>query len=256
MISHAIDAERIKLLSTRSPYWCVGIVVVLGILISILIGVLSSSTATSDASDLRDPSFFAIGVSQIGVLVLMIMAVLAVTSEFRFGTIRTTFQAIPRREMVLGAKAIVYGGLAGVVTLILSVVTIVLGTSLAGDAGSSIDLGGGDAVRQYWGIPVYAILCVLIGLGVGALVRQTAGAIVILLIWSLAIETILSSIPKVKAVAPYLPFNNSAHFLSGDTTNTGGIDYPWGPYGSLLYFALWAIVIFAAGIAVTQRRDA
>ncbi|MGZ8178363.1 ABC transporter permease [Williamsia sp. SKLECPSW1] len=254
MISHAIDAERIKLLSTRSPYWCVGIVVVLGILISILIGVLSGSTSES-SSDLRDPSFFAIGVSQIGVIVLMIMAVLAVTSEFRFGTIRTTFQAIPRREVVMGAKAIVYGGLSAVVTLVLGIVTIVLGTALAGDAGSSIDLGGSVAIRQYWGIPVYTLLCVLIGLGVGALVRQSAGAIVILLIWSLALEGILSAIPKVSAIGPYLPFNNGAHFLSGDTTD-GGIDYPWGPYGSLLYFALWAIVIFVGGVVSTQRRDA
>lgn len=254
MISHAIDAERIKLLSTRSPYWCVGIVVVLGVLISILIGVLSGST-TSDSSDLRDPSFFAIGVSQIGVIVLMIMAVLAVTSEFRFGTIRTTFQAIPRREVVLGAKALVYGGLAGAVTLVLAVVTIVLGKILAGDAGSGISLGGSEAVRQYWGIPVYAVLCVLIGLGVGALVRQSAGAIVILLIWSLALEGIISAIPKVSAVAPYLPFNNASHFVSESATGDS-IDFPWGPYGSLLYFALWAIAIFAAGVAVTQRRDA
>ncbi|GAA2056422.1 ABC transporter permease [Williamsia deligens] len=255
MISHAIDAERIKLLSTRSPYWCVGIVVVLGILISVLIGVLSASTSTSDTSDLRDPSFFAIGVSQIGVIVLMIMAVLAVTSEFRFGTIRTTFQAIPRREVVLGAKAIVYGGLSGVVTLVLAVVAIVLGKALAGDAGSSIDLTGSEAVRQYWGIPVYAVLCVLIGLGIGALVRQSAGAIVILLIWSLALEGIIGAIPKVSAIGPYLPFNNATHFISESAVGDS-IDFPWGPYGSLLYFAVWAIAIFAGGVVVTMRRDA
>jgi ABC-2 type transport system permease protein len=255
MIGHAIDAERIKLLSTRSPYWCVGIVVVLGILLSVLIGVIAGTDA-SGGSDFRDPSAFSIGVSQIGVIVLMIMAVLAVTSEFRFGTIRTTFQALPRREVVLGAKAIVYGGLAGVVTLVLGIVTIVLGTSLAGDAGSAIDLAGSEAIRQYWGIPVYAILCVLIGLGIGALVRQSAGAIVILLIWSLALEGIIGIIPKVgPAVSPYLPFNNGAHFISESAVGDS-IDYPWGPYGSLLYFALWAVAIFGAGIAVTQRRDA
>jgi ABC-2 type transport system permease protein len=254
MITHAIDAERIKLLSTRSPYWCVGIVVVLGILISILIGVLSSSTSEG-SSDLRDPSFFAVGVSQIGVIVLMIMAVLAVTSEFRFGTIRTTFQAIPRREVVLGAKAIVYGGVTFGVTLVLAIVTIVLGKVLSGDAGAAIELGGSEAIRQYWGIPVYAVLCVLIGLGIGALIRQSAGAIVVLLIWSLALEGILGAIPKVSAISPYLPFNNATHFLSGDSINSS-IDYPWGPYGSLVYFAVWAIAIFGAGVFVTRQRDA
>ncbi|WP_328859270.1 ABC transporter permease [Williamsia herbipolensis] len=256
-MTNAINAERIKLLSTKSPYWCVGIVVVLGILIAVLVGFADSSLSASEPL-LGAPGYL-IGVTQFGVLVLMIMAVLAVTSEYRFGTIRTTFQAIPARSSVMYAKAVVYGGVSFVVTLVLAFVAVPLGKALAGDRSSQVDLLGGDAVRQYWGVPVYMALCVLIGLGVGAIVRQSAGAIVIVLIWPLALELILSSIPKVKVVAPYLPFNNASRFLAGgsDVNNSGGsIDYPWNDYGSLIYFAVWAIGLFAVGIVLTNRRDA
>lgn len=257
MLTNAINAERIKLLSTKSPYWCVALVALFGILFSVLFGLVAASTSTDstgDTDEFVNASGLAIGVSQIGVIVLMIMAVLAVTSEFRFGTIRTTFQAIPRREMVLGAKAVVYGGLTAVVTLVVGVVAIVLGKALSGDRSSDIDLAGSEAIRQYWGIPVYAVLSVLIGLGIGALIRQTAGAIVILLIWSLALEGIVGIIPKVgDKISPYLPFNNATHFITPDASN---IDYPWNAYGSIAYFAVWAVVIFGAGVIVTRKRDA
>ncbi len=256
MLTNAINAERIKLLSTKSPYWCVALVTISGLLFSILIGLVAASTSAddTDGDDFISASGLAIGVTQIGVIILMIMAVLAVTSEFRFGTIRTTFQAIPHREVVLGAKAIVYGGVTAVVTFVVGVVAIVLGKSLAGDRSSDIALGGAEAIRQYWGIPVYAVLSVLIGLGIGALIRQTAGAIVILLIWSLALEGIVGIIPTVgDEVSPYLPFNNATHFITPDASD---VDFPWNAYGSIVYFAVWALVIFGAGVFAATKRDA
>ncbi|MBT0567040.1 ABC transporter permease [Williamsia sp. CHRR-6] len=252
-MTHALNAERIKLLSTRSPYWCVALVIVFGLLFSLLISLTSNANGNSSDGTIVSAGDLSGGVTNFGIIVLMIMAVLAITSEFRFGTIRTTFQAVPRREVVMGAKATVYGGLGFVVTLILGVLTIVVGKLLSGDAGSAIDLTGSTATRLYWGIPVYALLCVMIGLGVGALIRQTAGAIVALMLWSLVVESLLSAIPKVRESAPYLPFNNASHFLDQRGFE---IDYPWGPYVSLLYFAAWALAIFGLGVWAVRRRDA
>ena len=247
MMVNALNAERIKLLSTKSPYWCVAIVALLAILFSVLIGAFASG----DDSENIYASDYTTGVSQIGVIVLMIMAVLVVTSEFRFGTIRTTYQAIPRREVVLGAKAVIYGGLSVIVTLVLGIVALLLGKALSGN---NMNLVGSDAIRQYWGIPVYTLLCILIGLGIGAIVRQTAGAIVVLLIWTLALEGIIGIIPKFgDAVSPYLPFNNAARFLTERDTS---IDFPWNAYGSIAYFAVISLIIFGIGVLVTNRRDA
>ncbi|NED60799.1 ABC transporter permease, partial [Streptomyces sp. SID10244] len=174
-----MNAERIKLTSTRSPYWCIAVVVVLAVAVAALTG--ATSTAPLGPSPGESAWTALIGLNAFGVLVLMIMAVLAVTSEYRFGTIRTTFQAIPKRSTVLLAKAGVFGALAVAVTLVLAVVGIFLVRGLAGSS-SGIELGDPGVVRQIWGTPVIAALYVLIGLGVGAIVRHTAGAIVIVLI--------------------------------------------------------------------------
>ncbi|MGK2319376.1 ABC transporter permease [Gordonia rhizosphera NBRC 16068] len=246
----AMNAERIKLMSTRSPYWCVAIVVVLALGVALVIGSVTGPIATSPGEAAWSAL---VGINAFGVLVLMIMAVLAVTSEYRFGTIRTTFQAVPNRSTVLAAKAAVFGGLAFAVTLILSLVALAV-VRLMGGAGTGIDLTDPGVWRQIWGTPVLAVLYVVIGLGVGAIVRHTAGAIVIVLIWNLAVESILSILPKVGPhVAPFLPFANGSRFLN-DTT--GVASYHWNAYGSLVYFALFAAAILGFGIVVTERRDA
>ncbi|WAC57275.1 ABC transporter permease [Gordonia sp. SL306] len=247
----AMNAERIKLTSTRSPYWCIAVVVVLAVAVAGLTG--ATSTAPLGPSPGESAWTALIGLNAFGVLVLMIMAVLAVTSEYRFGTIRTTFQAIPKRSTVLLAKAGVFGALAVAVTLVLAVVGIFLVRGLAGSS-SGIELGDPGVVRQIWGTPVIAALYVLIGLGVGAIVRHTAGAIVIVLIWNLALESILSILPKVgEHIAPFLPFANGSRFLN---EGAGDTQYHWNVYGSLIYFAVFAVIVFVIGIVMTERRDA
>ncbi len=248
MLANTIAAERIKLVTTRSPYWCVAIVVALGIGLAILLGWATSTDSSSSDVNVSD---FVVGTTGFGIVVLMIMAVLAVTSEFRFGTIRTTFQAVPARYNVLLAKAVVYGGLSATITFVLTLISLPIGKAMSG---SDVDLLGSHAVRLYWGVPVYTFLAVLIGLGVGALIRQTAGAIVILLVWSLVLENVLSAIPKVSDVAgPLMPFLNANHFIDGRDV---GFDWYWNEYGSLLYFIVITGIIFGAAIFVTDRRDA
>ncbi|MEE3851491.1 ABC transporter permease [Gordonia sp. LSe1-13] len=246
-----MDAERIKLTSTRSPYWCVAIVAILAVGLALVTALSTSGSLGPTPGQAAWTAL--VGLNSFGVLVLMIMAVLAVTSEYRFGTIRTTFQAVPTRSRVLIAKAAVFGLLAFLVTLVLAVVGVVLSRA-AGGAATGIDLGDSVVLRQLWGTPLLALFYVLIGLGVGAIVRHTAGAIVIVLIWNLAIEGILSILPRVgDAIAPFLPFANGSRFLNPEL---GGVDYLWNAYGSLIYFAVFAIVLFALGIVVTDRRDA
>ncbi|PXW29035.1 UNVERIFIED_CONTAM: ABC-2 type transport system permease protein [Williamsia faeni] len=248
MLAHAIAAERIKLLTTKSAYWCSGIVVLLSLGHAILLA--WATTSDSGSSSNTSESDFLVGTTAFGVTVLMIMAVLAVTSEFRFGTIRTSFQAIPQRSNVMFAKAAVYGGLSALLTFVLTVIALPLAKSISGN---DLPLLGSDALRLYWGVPLYTFLSVLVGLGLGALIRQTAGAIVILLLWSLVLEGVLSVIPKVgDAVGPFLPFLNGSHFIDGGDM---GIDWHWNEYGSLIYYVVFAAVVFGAGVMVTDRRD-
>lgn len=245
----AIDAERIKLTSTRSPYWCLAMVVVFGIGVAALLGWLLSGGYADPASvDTRTIDYL-VGVNQFGVAIFAIMAVLGVTTEYRFGTIRTTFAATPRRPLVILAKTVVFGGLTFVVAAVVGLLGVVLGQALTGNG---IALGGPDTVRQLWGTPVFAMLCALIGLAVGALVRHSAGAVAIVLGWMFAFERILSVLPRIgENIAPFLPFLNGWNFLSG-----GNDTFHWNALGSLVYFAAFTVILLSIAIIVTNARDA
>lgn len=251
-----LRAERIKLASIRSPYWCMALVIVLSIGITGLFAALASSiddsseatrTTEVDGSSL---TVVLIGLNSFAVIVLMIMAVLGITSEYRFSTIRSTFLAVPKRTSALLAKAAIYVSLSVITMLVLTVICLALLIVGVGGFG----FGDSAVIRQIWGVPVYTALCVLLSLGVGTLLRQTAGAISLVLVWMLVIETILSAVPKVKDwIGPFLPFANGSRFLSGASP---GDNYHWNSSISLVYFAVWAIAIFAAGVWVANQRDA
>lgn len=253
MWAGALRAEWIKLTSTRAPFWCLGVVILLGLGLSLLITIATrgGTGGGPDAVAGLGAADYLTGVNFFGVVVLMIMAVLAITTEYRFGTIRASFLAVPRRPLVLCAKAVIYGVLTVVVVALLSTASLLLVLAVS-DGASGLRLDSELTLRQIWGTPIWAALCVLVGLGVGALIRHTAGAISIVLVWMLVVENILGALPVIgRRVGPFLPFQNGSRFLSGDVG-----DYHWNSWVSLGYFALFSALIFVAGIMVMNSRDA
>ncbi|UEA61330.1 ABC transporter permease [Gordonia otitidis] len=261
----AVRAEQIKLTSTRAPWWCTATVVVLGLGIAALIAVVTRgvgagpdqpSDVGADASSVDQTgaaSVYLIGVNFFGVVILMIMAVLGVTTEFRYGTIRTSFLGIPRRWNVLCAKALVYVALTFVIVLPLTLCSVLVVIALS-DGSSGLDLGSEHVIRQIWGTAVWASLCVVVGIGVGAIVRQTAGAVSVVLVWMLVIENVAAALPVVgRRIGPFLPFRNGSRFLDGDFPGDG---YHWNSWVSLVYFAVFAAIVFAIGLLVVNGRDA
>ncbi len=104
-----LAVERIKLFSTRSPWWCIA----LASLIMIGLGALFSALAGGQDFPMS------VGTTQIGygfaLNVILVMAAIAVTTEYRFSTIRATFMAVPNRTSVLLAKAGVVAVVSGLV---------------------------------------------------------------------------------------------------------------------------------------------
>ncbi|MGC0365611.1 ABC-2 type transport system permease protein [Rhodococcus sp. 27YEA15] len=264
-----LSAERIKITTTKSPLWCTVIIIVLALGLAAVVGLSSKSSLTRYNNDIAagsKPDFTptlptlsdaASGISGFGILVLMIMAALAVTSEYRFGIIRTTFQAVPNRGSVLAAKALLIGVFGAVLTLVLTFGAYALTKATAGDAGTALSLSTSSDWRAVYGVPIYALLCVILAVGVGALLRQSAGAIALLLLWPLLIENLFNLFGSVgEKIMPFLPFMNANHFLSDSPTTSSSVNFHWGPWGSLIYFAVFVLVIFGASVAVVNRRDA
>src|SRR5947207_14593676 len=105
-----LAVERIKLFTTRSPLWCTIIALFTTIGFAALVSGLHTSKPVTIASTQYGYTF--------GLVVVMVMAALAITTEYRFGTIRATFRAVPNRNSVLLAKTGVVALFAGVIGLI------------------------------------------------------------------------------------------------------------------------------------------
>jgi ABC-2 type transport system permease protein len=248
-----LDAERIKLATTRSPLWTA--VAVAGL--SLGLAAIQGSVAYGAAP--LPPEKPAIGVAVFGVPVLMVLAAMTVTGEYRSGTIRTTFMATPNRSLVLIAKAVVAAVFSGVLTALMAIGAVLVGRMAAPPmvgVESHLSLAAAETWRTVGAIALYGVLTAVLGVGVGALLRHSAGAVAVLLMVPLVVEPILGNLPNIGSeVGPYLPFGNAFLFTRVQWLYPV-YDMPWGEVGSLLYFAAVVAVVFVAAIVVVNRRDA
>jgi len=244
-----LNAERIKLSTTRSSVWIAVIVAVLSLLLTAMQGAL--------AQDLVQPQRAVLGMTAFGVPVLMVLASMTVTAEYRSGMIRTTFIAAPNRTLVLICKALVVAVFSALFTGVVVVASLMVARMFAISSlapGLSLALPG--AWRLTGAIALYAALAAILGVGVGALLRAGPGAVAALLLWPLVVEPVLANLPDIgPRVGPYLPFANI--FIFTDVQWLYPVyAMPWGPLGSLVYFAVVVAVVFGAAIAVLNARDA
>ncbi|WP_236950002.1 ABC transporter permease [Mycobacterium sp. MS1601] len=248
-VMSALAAERIKLVSTRAPWLAVTTAAALSMALAALQS-WGSGMATMTSEDAAD------GVAMIGVPILMVVASMTITSEFRTQMIRTTFLVVPNRYLVLGAKAVVSAVVAALAAAIMVLASVVV-AGLAAPPLSSDALSLADP--RPWlvagAFSVYAAVAAVFGVGVGALIRAAPGTVVLLLLWPLVIETMLAVLPDVGAqVGPFLPFVNGVAFTGVEPLHLG-FDLRWGELGGLLYFTAVTAVVFAAASVVVNRRD-
>jgi ABC-2 type transport system permease protein len=250
-----IAVERIKLFSTRSPWWCMIVAAAL------TIGFAALTTAFIKAPDEQQATIFITQPgAQLSQMVMMVMAALAVTTEYRFGTIRTSFQAVPQRAALLLGKTAVVAFLAGVVGLIASFGGWAIGNLFVTSDALAIDTAAEWRLLAGQGL-VFALSAV-IAVAVGILIRQSAGAIAILILWPLLVENLFNLIPKVgDDLSRWSPFSNASSFLNqGQDFGLAGTNnpsnYALGPWWALLYFAGWAAALLALALFSASKRDA
>jgi ABC-2 type transport system permease protein len=253
-----LAVERIKLFSTRSPWWC-----------ALTALVLSVGFAALIAGSREDAEFTATVASSqygydFGVAVIMVLAALSVTTEYRFGTIRTTFQSVPRRTPALLAKTVVVALLALVIGEVSAFGSWFVATLLQPRADLALD-SGADWINVA-GVGVLYALAAVIAVAVGVLVRHSAGAIALLLVYALAVEKLVRLIPGVgRNVHQWMPFTVATKFLTGTgasnisahgagpvSLSTSPLPQGW----ALAYFAAVAFTLLAFAITTAKNRDA
>ncbi|MFI7122568.1 ABC transporter permease [Amycolatopsis sp. NPDC049868] len=239
-----LAVERIKLFTTRSPWWCALAA------LAVVIGFAAIISGAAPAGELTDVSLTQFGYG-FGMAVIMVLAALSVTTEYRFSTIRTTFQAVPNRTAALLAKT----GVVATLSLVIGEVAAFGAWGLA-SAMRPEDLMLNTTAEwiSVAGVGVVFALASVVAIAVGILIRHSAGAISLVLIYALAVENLIQLIPKIgKDIYDWMPFHVADRFLTG---GPAAADAPLSQAGSLAYFAGFALVLLVISLVVANKRDA
>lgn len=129
----------------------------------------------------------------IALIVVLVLATLSVTSEYRRGLIRTTFAATPQRGRVLAAKAVVVGVATFMVALVGCAVAVPVGEKLLRSNGNFVaHVGLFTEARVVVGTAAVLALAAVIALAIGSILRRSAGAVTAALV-ALLLPVILAS---------------------------------------------------------------
>ncbi|WP_158879553.1 hypothetical protein [Amycolatopsis anabasis] len=244
-----LTAERIKLFSTRAPWWCTAIAIAASLGFTALFVGLSGEEVSMSVANTQVAASF-------GRTVILVLAVLAASTEFNWGTMRITFQAVPSRKPALLAKGVVVGAWSALVGLVVGFGAWLIGTLLAPDV--DLALNSGADWRAVAGQAPLFLLTGLLGVGVGLLLRNTGFALAVVLVWTQLVEGLVLLIPGIgDDLYKWMPFFAAGQFTGSDFAMSAMKlgDLPMGPLGYGLYFAALCLALFAAGVLVTDRRD-
>jgi ABC-type transport system involved in multi-copper enzyme maturation permease subunit len=193
--------------------------------------------------------------SEIGVylaqLAIGVLGVLVISGEYATGMIRATLGAVPTRLPVLWAKLAVFGSVTFVVTLMGSFAAFLGGQELLQPYGTT--LSAPQVLRAVIGVALYLTVVALLSVGLGFLIRSTAGGIAALFGLLLVLPVIVTAFPTSwqNHVLPYLPsLAGSALF---NPHPAFALLAPWTGFGVACAWA--AAAILAAAIAF-RHRDA
>jgi len=253
-------SEWTKLRTLRSTRYALlaGVAMTIGFAV---IPALVNANRWSTMSAVDRAGFHPLETSLIGVTIAQlafgVLGVLVISGEYSTGMIRSTFAAVPKRLPVLWGKA----GVFGLVTLVLALPSTLIAFFAAQAILSGHSLNGHDialsfsdpgVARAVIGGALYLTLIALFGLGLGAILRSTAGGISALAAILFVLPPLTNVLPSTwgDAISPYFPSNaGSAIMQTGNPAHTLG---PWTGLGLLAGYTALAIVIAAFQL---RRRD-
>ncbi|MEV5988808.1 ABC transporter permease [Streptomyces sp. NPDC052051] len=255
-----LTAEWTKLWSLRSTRWVLGAGVLL-----LLVGTVQKSWDDYNAW----PSYHALerahfdamttAFSNISAILLVVGAgvigALTVVGEYATGLIRTTFSAVPARHRVVLAKLAVTTAVMLVTGVVVSLSTFAVSQSILSGRGIAVSVNDPGVPRVLLANALLAPLAALVGMGIGALLRHTAGTVVAVIVLLVVLPmTFKPTVHQwVNDLYMWFPFYDWAHCLSLRRPPVGTalptVTVSW------TAFAAWAVASAAVTVGVVSRRD-
>jgi ABC-2 type transport system permease protein len=254
-----LHAEWTKLRTLPGTIWLLLAVAAAGAGIGAVADAVTRCPATGCHIDPARNSLSGVYLSQV---IVAILAVLAVSGEYGNGMIRVTFAAMPRRLVVLAAKAVtvtalvLVAGALGVLIAMLAGQDMLPGHGLTTAHGyPDLSLADGAMLRAAGGTVLYLALIALLSLGIAAAVREAAvaiGAVLGLLYLIPIIATVAGSSSVHRHIEQIGPM--TAGLAIQATTGLRGL--PISPWAGIGVLAAWAAGALLAGGLMLRFRDA
>jgi hypothetical protein len=252
---HVITSEWTKLRSLRSTRYSLGAALLLTIGVAALAcGVIAHNWPHMSFHDRQDfhPLEANLAGLQIAQLAIGVLGVLVITGEYSTGMIRATMAAVPRRLPVLWAKAIVYGTVVLVLAIPATLLAFVVGQSLLARRHIELAFSDPGVARALFGAALYLTVIGLFGLGIGAIVRNTAGGIAAFAGIMFVLPPLMNVLPTSwnNAATPYLPL------VAGQAVMalTRG-EHQLAPWTGLGVLCLYTVAALAVASILLVRRD-
>ncbi|MEU8236335.1 ABC transporter permease [Actinoplanes sp. NPDC048967] len=250
-MSRALLAEWIKIRSLRSTWYTLACLFVVGLGITALSS-NSAREAYADAGAAWDPTAHSLTTYIVAQLIIGVLGILVVTSEFATGLIRTTLTVTPRRHRVLAAKVVIAAAVAVVAGQVLMVAAFLIGQPLIDRQGvPNAGLGDPGVLPAVLAGGLYLTLIALLSVGLGTIMRATAGALATLVGIIFLVPALAGIFPSwMSGLFDFWPTIGGAAALA--TVPDADFPHPW---WNLAGLGLGVAGVLAAAFVVLRRRD-
>jgi ABC-2 type transport system permease protein len=252
-----VRSEWTKLWSLRSTRWSLLAAIVgmagLGMIIAAFrMGHWSHLSAGERAR--YDPIDNGVGGYHLAQLAIGVLGVIVMSGEYATGMIRSTLMAVPHRLPVLWAKALVFAAVTFVLMLASSFVSFFGVQAIVSERNLQAHLGDPHALRAVVGTALFLTVLGVLSVGLGGLLRSTAGGIAAFVGLLFVLPGITALLPSNigDAISPYLPLNAGFAVATSTFENSHHLA-PWTGFG---VFCAYAAVAVAAAAVALVRRDA
>jgi ABC-2 type transport system permease protein len=242
-----VRSELLKIRTTQVWFWL--LLAAIAVTALLVVGQLASSGGVENSRDV----FGLFTSSGTAYVVVFVLGVLGVTTEYRYQTITPTVLATPSRWALVSAKMIVYALLGALFALVCIIVQVAI--ALPWLASKHIDITSQSHLpRALFGVFLVVAMFGIVGLGFGALVRNQIVAVSVGVIFLVVLQNILPAVPGIKYAYPYTPGGavNSIFTIDDRTFNDVTL-LSFG--GGVVVLLLWAFVPAVVGAMFTLTRD-
>jgi ABC-2 type transport system permease protein len=249
-----IASEWTKLRSVRSTSWSLFAATVLTIGFPILASAVISAHWGHRSPGERahfNPLDPALVGSQIAQLAIGVLGVLVITAEYSTGMIRASFTAVPKRLPVLWGKAIVFASITFALMLPAVLIAFFASQSILSRHHANVAFSDPHVARSVIGAALYLTVIALFSLGLGAIIRNTAGGIAAFAAILFVIPPLMNVLPQSwnDAASRYLP-SNAGRAIIALTPDSNSLS-PWVGFAVLCGYA--AAILGVAAILLLRR---